>query len=119
MKISNWLVSSFAVLLLVGCKSSHEASHSPSLTASSSTTEPYAGTNIFYQIDRGPGCAYFIRQADYEAWQMTGGTKVVVINGHFPPPTQPPSMPVVTQTLPRSVDYLSRRDMSLIDDTSR
>jgi hypothetical protein len=108
-------------LLFVGCKSDHtisglvipDQSH-PVASASSIST-----TNIYYMIDRGPSCTIFIKQSDVDPFfgPSSQGTKVVVIDGHFPSPTQMPLSPTisVSQSLP-PLNY-TRRDMSLIDDT--
>jgi hypothetical protein len=107
-------------LLLVGCKSDHpissvaipDQSHPVALASLVSTT------NIYYMIDKGPGCAVFIRQEDWELFPPSSeGTKVVVVDGHFPPPTQMPISPTISASQSFSPLGYGRRDMSLIDDT--
>jgi len=47
---------------------------------------------------------------------MTGGTKVVVINGHFPKLEDMPSVPDVTQTAPRpALDLIDTTPMPPLD----
>ncbi len=108
-------------LLLVGCKSDHPISsvtipdqNHPVVSASLVST-----TNIYYMIDKGPGCAIFLKQSDVYAsfWPSSEGRLVAVVDRHFSPPAQMPISPTisVSQSYP-SLDY-SKRDMSLIDDT--
>jgi hypothetical protein len=110
-----------APLIVVGCKSDQTISFSPSPgRADLSVADqrcPISTTNVYYKIERGPGCAYFIPESDYESIGGSGGTKVVVVDGHFPPPAEMPKPATLAtaQNLP-SLDY-SKRDMSLIDDT--
>ena len=102
-------------LLLVGCKSDPPISsvtipdqNHPVVSAS-----PVSTTNIYYMIDKGPGCAIFIKQSDIDPFfgPSSEGRLVTVIDGHFPPPTQMPVSPTI------SASQFGRRDMSLIDDT--
>jgi hypothetical protein len=102
------------LLLFVGCKSGHPISSVaiPGQGHPVASSSSIATTNIYYMIDRGTGCAFFIPQSVYEMFPPSGeGTKVVVVDGHFPPPTQMPISPTI------SISQSGRRDMSLIDDT--
>jgi hypothetical protein len=107
------------LLFLVGCKSGHPVSSvaipdEGRLVASSSSIST---TNVYYKIERGPRCAIFIPQSVYEMFPRNSeDAKVVVINGHFPPPAEMLTK-ATTDTWPL-LDY-RRRDMSLIDDTGR
>jgi hypothetical protein len=47
-------------------------------------------SEVYYQFDHGPGCAYYFSEADYNRFQMTGGNRVVVVNGQFPVPAAMP-----------------------------
>ena len=115
-------LSAMFFLLFVGCKSDHPASsivipeQSSLITSSSSIST----TNIYYMIDEGPGRASFIKQSDMDSMNAFLGNsnallrvsrKVVVVDGHFPPPSQMP----ISRSI--SVSQFGRRDMSLIDDT--
>ncbi len=102
-------------LLLVGCKSDHPISsvtipdqNHPVVSAS-----PVSTTNFYYMIDKGPGCAIFLKQSDVDAsfGSSSEGRLVAVVDGHFPPPTQMPVSPTI------SASQAGRHDMSLIDDT--
>ena len=107
-------------LLLVGCKSDHPISSVtiPEQSHAVVSASPASTTNIYYMIDKGPGCAIFLKQSDVDAFFGTNseGRLVTVVDGHFPPPTQ---MPISLHTLPSGslspFDY-SRRDMTLLDD---
>ena len=112
------------LLLFVGCKSDHPISSIaiPEQIRPVASSSPTSTTNIYYMIDKGPGCAFFISQSDADEFAAffgtkPEGTKVIVVDGHFPPPTQM-RIPVTisaSQSVP-PYDY-GRRDMSLIDDT--
>jgi hypothetical protein len=111
-------LSAMCFLLLVGCKSDRPISSVtiPNQSHPVVSASPVSTTNIYYMIDKGPGCAIFIKQSDMDIINVllgtsSVGTKVVVVDGHFPPPTEMPISPTI------SVSQSSRRDMSLIDDT--
>ena len=108
-------------LSFVGCKSDQPISRFaiPAQSHPVVSVREISTTNIYYMIDRGPGCAIFIKQSDVDSISgpLSEGKLVTVIDGHFPEPTQMPisqSMSI-SQVLP-PLNY-SRRDMSLIDDT--
>ena len=107
-------------LLLVGCKSDHPISSVviPEQSSSVASSSSISTTNIYYMTDEGPSRSSFIKQSDMDFFNafvgnsnalLTISRKVVVVDGHFPPPTQMP--PTI------SISRFVRRDMSLIDDT--
>jgi hypothetical protein len=108
-------------LLLVGCKSDHPVSSViiPDQSHPVVSVSPISTTNTYYMIDKGPGCAIFLKQSDVDAFfgPRSEGRLVTVVDGHFPPPTQVAISPTITvsQSHP-PLDY-NKRDMSLIDDT--
>jgi hypothetical protein len=117
MKIVQFLPAMF-FSVFVGCKSDHTTSSVviPAQRSQVALSSSISTTNIYYMIDQGPGCAVFFKQSDIELMNAllgtsSKGTKVVVVDGHFPPPSQMPTSPSI------SVDQFSNRDMSLLDDT--
>ncbi len=105
-------------LLFVGCKSDRPISSVviPDQSHPVASASPVSTTNIYYMIDKGPGSAIFIKQSDMDminelCGTSSEGTKVVVVDGLFPPSTHMPILPTIFVT------QSSRRDMSLIDDT--
>ena len=108
-------------LSLVGCKSDRPVSSVviPAQTHTVASAGQTSTTNVYYMFDKGPGCAFFIKQSDYDAFlgSSTEGKKVVVIDGHFPPPSQMPVSPTVSVLHSFPPFDSSKRDMGLIDDT--
>jgi len=54
-------------------------------------------------IDEGPGCCIFDEKSDFDAFfghSLVGAKVVVVVDGHFPPPTQMPKVGLDTQPRP-------------------
>ena len=108
--------------LFTGCQSDENVTFtsSPRLPALAVAEQhaPISTSNVYYQIDRGPGCAIFIPESEYHLFGGGEGKRVAVVDGHFPPPAERPKQEAMAPAhdLPR-FDYYSRRDMSLIDDT--
>jgi hypothetical protein len=102
-------------LLLAGCKSDHPISSVtiPDQSQLVVSASPVSTTNFYYMIDKGPGCAIFLKQSDVDTFFGTSseGRLVAVVDGHFPPPTQMSVLPTI------STSQSGRRDMSLINDT--
>ena len=123
MKKLDFLIGIFAASVFVGCESTnHQTTGRQSEKASveqATIPRTYAGTNIFYEFDNGPGNAFFVLQSDYNFMQMTGGTRVVVVDGHFPSVGSLPSNTEFSQKVNPLGPNGGRRDMSLIDDTTR
>ena len=114
------LLPAMCLLLLVGCKSDRLVSSAliPAQTHTVASASQTSTTNVYYMFDKGPGCAFFIKQSDYDAFvgSSTEGKRVVVIDGHFPSPSQMPASPTVSVSQSFPPLDSSRRDMSLIDD---
>jgi len=108
-------------LLLVGCKSDQPISSVtiPDESHPVVSASPVSTTNYYCMIDKGPGCAIFLKQSDMDTsfGPSSEDRLVTVVDGHFPLPTQMPVSPTISasQSFP-PLDY-SRRDMSLINDT--
>lgn len=121
MNIMRFLPALF-FLLFVGCKSDHPISSVgvPDQCCPVTSSSSISTTNIYYMIDRGPGCAFFFKQSDYDAFfgPSSEGTRVVVVDGHFPLPTQMPIPPTISASPSYPPFDYSRRDMSLIDDAA-
>ena len=115
-----------APLLFMGCKSDQPISFTPVPSrADIAVTDQHptiSTTNIYYMKDIGPGCAIFTSQSDAESeaaffGTKAEGTRVVVVDGHFPPPTQMPISQTTSVSPAFSPLDSSKRDLSLIDDT--
>ena len=99
------LIAAVATCLFMGCKSAspHAANTQgagrppqPASATQIETSNRYPGTNIFYKFECGPGCATFVLETDYKSTHITGGTRVVVIDGHFPSPAEMPASPAMS-----------------------
>ena len=113
MKLTSVVILSVVPFLVLGCKSgtNQAAKGQPALISS---TEPHSVTNIYYVIDKGPGRAIYIPESAYEFMHGTGGTKVAIVNGQFPPPPEMPNVPQIAQTLP-TLDLIDTRTQPPVD----
>ena len=83
--------------------------------------------NIFYEFEHGPGCNYFLSESEHDYFGSSGltngWTKVLVVNGRFPPPAEmlepvemltPATIPTLQSSSPLGYE---KRDLTLLDDT--
>ncbi len=107
--------------LFTGCQSNEHITFTSSprwpALAVADQQAPISTTNVYYPIDRGPGCAIFIPESIHDFFGGGEGKRVVVVDGHFPPPAERPKQTAMAAAHDFPwLDY-SRQDMSLIDDT--
>ncbi len=114
-------------IFLVICRMQERPCHfqpEPFLTRANHSLRPdrFSTTNIYYMIDKGPGCAYFIKQSDFKDFNaffghsIVGAKVVVVVDGHFPPPTLMPTVAVDTQRFPMpALDLIDTTPLPQID----
>src|SRR5580658_1192144 len=99
--LRNSLFLSAAALLLAGCQSNRP------VVAKDAASKPTTGVyheGVYYEFNQSPGSADFLSEAVYDRFQMTGGTRVVVVNGQFPAP----------EAMPRTLNLLSEPEPAAI-----